>query len=112
MKIDRQHRQAHGTRFSVSADGKEIGRAYLYLLSNDLHDVPFGLLEDVFVDESARGDGIGTALVREVISAAREVGCYKLIATSRVSRPNVHALYERLGFENYGLEFRMNLGKG
>jgi hypothetical protein len=31
-------------------------------------------------------------------------------ATSRASRPKVHALYERLGFASYGLEFRLNLG--
>jgi len=35
-------------------------------------------------------------------------GCYKLIATSRTSRPKVHELYQRLGFENHGVEFRMN----
>jgi GNAT superfamily N-acetyltransferase len=81
-------------------------------MHNDLHAAPFGLLEDVFVDESARGGGVGTALVRDVIAAAKEAGCYKLIATSRASRPKVHALYERLGFENYGVEFRMNLGDG
>ena len=69
-----------------------------------------GCLEDVFVDESQRGSGLGTALVKEVIAAARETGCYKLIATSRASRHRVHELYERLGFENYGVEFRMNLG--
>ena len=79
-------------------------------MTNDLHAEPFGLLEDVFVDESQRGSGLGTALVREVIAAARQAGCYKLVATSRASRPKVHELYERLGFEKYGVEFRMNLG--
>jgi hypothetical protein len=44
-----------------------------------------------------------------VIAAPREAGCSKLVATSRASRPKVHALYERLGFEKYGVEFRMNL---
>jgi GNAT superfamily N-acetyltransferase len=110
VKVDRQTRAAQGIRFSVSGAGGEIARAYLYVMTNDLHAEPFGLLEDVFVDESQRGSGIGTALVREVITAAREAGCYKLIATSRAARPKVHELYERLGFENYGVEFRMNLG--
>jgi GNAT superfamily N-acetyltransferase len=66
------------------------------------------LLEDVFVDESQRGSGLGTALVNEVITAAQDAGCHKLIATSRTSRPKVHELYERLGFEKHGVEFRMN----
>jgi|RhiMethySRZTD1v2_1073278.scaffolds.fasta_scaffold534517_2 GNAT superfamily N-acetyltransferase len=108
MKVDRQDRTAKGIRFSISGNGREIARAYLYVMNNDLHDAPFGLLEDVFVDELQRGGGLGTALVQEVISAANELGCYKLIATSRTSRPKVHELYERLGFEKHGVEFRFN----
>ena len=109
MKVDRRDLTAEGIRFSISAGGREVARAYLYLMHNDLHDAPFGFLEDVYVDESQRGAGLGTTLVREVMAAAREAGCYKLIATSRTSRPRVHELYRTLGFENYGLEFRMNL---
>jgi GNAT superfamily N-acetyltransferase len=111
MKIDRQPRAATGIRFSIRADGREIARAFLYVMSNDLHDAPFGLLEDVFVDESQRGSGVGSALVKEVVAAARGAGCYKLIATSRTSRPKVHELYERLGFEKHGVEFRMNFAE-
>ncbi|HET7132518.1 MAG TPA: GNAT family N-acetyltransferase [Gammaproteobacteria bacterium] len=110
MKIDQHDRSARGIRFSVAGDGGEIARAYLYVLTNDLHAAPFGLLEDVFVDESQRGGGVGTALAKEIVAAARELGCYKLIATSRTSRPKVHELYERLGFEKHGIEFRISFG--
>jgi GNAT superfamily N-acetyltransferase len=109
VNIARDERPARGIRFSIGDERGEVARAYLYIMRNDLHDVPFGLLEDVFVAESERGSGLGTALVKEVIAAAREAGCYKLIATSRVSRPKVHELYERLGFASYGIEFRLNL---
>ena len=109
-KARREERPARGLRFSIDGPDGEVARAYLYVMTNDLHAAPFCLLEDVFVAESERGSGLGTALVKEVIAAAREAGCYKLIATSRASRPKVHELYERLGFENYGVEFRMNLG--
>jgi GNAT superfamily N-acetyltransferase len=109
MKVDRQDRAAKGIRFSISGEGREVARAYLYVMTNDLHEAPFGLLEDVYVDESQRGGGLGSALVKEVIGAARELGCYKLVATSRTSRPKVHELYERLGFAKHGVEFRINL---
>jgi len=109
LKIGRRTKSAKGVRFSLSDGRKEIARAYLYVLNNDLHDEPFGLLEDVFVDEAQRGRGLGTMLVEAVIGAAREAGCYKLIATSRTSRPKVHELYEQLGFEKYGIEFRLHL---
>jgi GNAT superfamily N-acetyltransferase len=108
MKVERQERSAKGIRFSIRGVGGELARAYLYVMTNDLHAAPFGLLEDVYVDGSQRGNGLGTALVKEVVAAAKDAGCYKLIATSRTARPKVHELYERLGFEKHGVEFRMN----
>jgi len=99
--------KAEGVRFAIVENGKELGRATLFLMSNDLHDTPFGLLEDVFVEEQYRGQGIGTKLVQQVIEEAKRRQCYKLLATSRYARPKVHELYERLGFEDHGKEFRM-----
>jgi GNAT superfamily N-acetyltransferase len=108
MNVTRKNIAAKGIRFSVMAGAVEVARAYLYLMHNDLHDEPFGLMEDVFVDESQRGEGFGTRLVSEVVAAAKENKCYKLIATSRDSRPKVHELYRRLGFSDHGREFRIN----
>lgn len=108
MDVKSKKVAAEGIRFSVTVDGLEVARAYLYLMHNDLHQVPFGLMEDVYVDESQRGRGLGTRLVNEVFAAAKENGCYKLIATSRDSRPKVHELYRHLGFSDHGREFRIN----
>ncbi|HEY7600940.1 MAG TPA: GNAT family N-acetyltransferase [Methylomirabilota bacterium] len=109
MRISARPARAEGLRFAVDQDGREVARAYLYLAENDLHPRQwFGLLEDVFVDEAGRGQGIGAALVRHVIDEARRRGCYKLIATSRDERPRVHALYRRLGFAEWGREFRLD----
>ena len=108
MEVDRENLAAKGIRFSVRADDTEVARAYLYVMHNDLHQEPFGLMEDVFVEESQRGGGLGTRLVNEIVSAAKEYGCYKLIATSRDSRPKVHDLYRRLGFSDHGREFRID----
>jgi GNAT superfamily N-acetyltransferase len=109
MEINQRPSRAEGVRFSIDRDGREVARAYLYLAENDLHPGRwFGLLEDVFVDESGRGRGLGTALVRHVIEEARRRGCYKLIATSRHERTRVHDLYRQLGFEDWGREFRLN----
>lgn len=108
MEIVNIDKQSPAIKFIAKENGKEIGRAFLYLIYNDLHSEPYGLLEDVFVDETGRGKGIGNALVLAVIDEAKKKGCYKLIATSRTSRSQIHAWYERLGFKQYGLEFRMD----
>lgn len=97
-----------GTRLSIKNNGKEVARAYLYIIRNDLHKKPFGLLEDVFVDENFRGQGLGTQIINKVIEETKKNKCYKLIATSRHSRPKVHELYKRLGFKDHGIEFRMD----
>lgn len=98
-----------GVKISAVEDGREIGHCYIYLIKNDLHAEPYALLEDVYVEESSRGKGVGTTLVKKAVELARELGCYKIIATSRFGREEVHRWYEKLGFKLYGYEFRMDL---
>lgn len=108
MKIKKKTKNSKIIKFFVEDEsGKEIGRASLCLIFNDLHKEPYGLLEDVFVDESLRAQGIGTELTNKVIAEAKAQKCYKLIATSRFEREKVHKLYEKLGFKQHGIEFRM-----
>ncbi|MCX6722398.1 MAG: GNAT family N-acetyltransferase [Candidatus Staskawiczbacteria bacterium] len=113
-KINKKKVKSYGIKFFVLKDlpaqaggKKQVARAFLYIMNNDLKKEPFGLLEDVFVDESLRGQGIGTELINNVVAEAKKIGCYKLVATSRYERVAVHKLYEKLGFERFGLEFKM-----
>lgn len=108
MEIKQKNINTRGLKFYLVKNGREVARASLFIINNDLHDRPYGLLEDVYVDETLRGQGLGTQLTKRVIEGAKENKCYKLIATSRASRIKVHQLYEKLGFKNYGLEFRMD----
>jgi ribosomal protein S18 acetylase RimI-like enzyme len=55
-------------------------------------------IEDVVVDEAARGHGIGAALTREAIRLARAAGATPVLLTSRPSRVAAGRLYERMGF--------------
>ena len=64
--------------------------------------LPTGLrawIEDVVVDESARGQGAGEAMTREAIRIAREAGARTVDLTSRPSREAAGRLYERAGFK-------------
>src|SRR5215467_3691622 len=56
-------------------------------------------IEDVVVDEAARGKGVGEALTNEAISLARAAGARTVDLTSRPSRKAAGRLYERAGFE-------------
>jgi len=84
----------------------EIGHLYLYVLKNDLHDEPFGFIEDVFVNEDFRNDGYGRRLVQIAVELAKDRGCYKLVLTT--SKDWLVHWYESLGFCVQGTELRMD----
>jgi ribosomal protein S18 acetylase RimI-like enzyme len=63
--------------------------------------IPTGLrawIEDVVVDEAARGQGAGEALTLAALRAAEAAGARTVDLTSRPSRAAAGRLYERLGF--------------
>src|ERR1700722_7381326 len=99
-------REAYAVKFTAVDDGKVVGRVYVYILKNELHDQPFGLLEDVFVEESHRNKGIGSQLIEKAIADAKEHGCYKLIATSRNAKPELQTYYAKFGLDVWGVEYR------
>src|ERR1700691_1604154 len=79
------------------ADGEVVG-----MLTLVTFPIPTGLrawIEDVVVDETARGQGVGTALTREAVRHAQAAGARTVDLTSRPTRQAANRLYERLGFE-------------
>jgi GNAT superfamily N-acetyltransferase len=110
MEIKKEIRKdCYAVRIGAHHDGKEAGRAWLYILYNNLHQEPWAYLEDVYVEEASRKQGFGSELVKEAISEAKARGCYKLIFTTRHSKPETQAWYEKMGFKDWGAEFRMDL---
>jgi ribosomal protein S18 acetylase RimI-like enzyme len=63
--------------------------------------IPTGVrawIEDVVVDEAARGAGVGEALVLAAQVRAETEGARTVDLTSRPSRESANRLYQRLGF--------------
>jgi ribosomal protein S18 acetylase RimI-like enzyme len=56
-------------------------------------------IEDVVVDDSARGQGAGEALSQAALAEADRAGARTVDLTSRPSRAAANRLYQRLGFE-------------
>jgi len=77
-------------------DGTVLGTLtfVLYRVSSGVK----GRIEDVIVDEAARGRGVGEALVREGMRLANEAGVLMLELTSMPYRQSANRLYRRLGF--------------
>lgn len=78
------------------------GGAIVGMLTLVLFPIPTGLrarIEDVVVDQAARGQGIGEALAREALRLAAEAGARSVDLTSRPTRQDAIRLYRRLGFQ-------------
>ena len=64
--------------------------------------IPTGVrawIEDVVVNENARGKGVGSMLLEHAVSLAKELGAKTVDLTSRPSREAANALYKKMGFE-------------
>ena len=110
MQIKKEiKKDAYAIKILIVESGKEIARAWLYVLFNSLHKEPFAFLEDGVVEEGYRGQGHGSALAKLAAEEAKNQGCYKLIFTARNIKPEGQKLYLKLGFKDWGKEFRMDL---
>ena len=99
------------TLLAARLDGRIVG-----LLTLAMFPIPTGFrawIEDVIVDEAARGQGIGEALTKEALDLAEAAGARTVDLTSRPSREAAGRLYERVGFAERSTRiYRYTFGQG
>ena len=82
--------------FVARVDGAIVGTLTLVVFR-----IPTGVrawIEDVVVDSSARGAGVGERLNRAAVEEANRLGARTVDLTSRPNREAANRLYRRLGF--------------
>jgi ribosomal protein S18 acetylase RimI-like enzyme len=82
----------------VARDGDRIV-GMLTLITFEIPTAARAWIEDVVVDESARGQGVAAELVKAALDRATEVGVRTVDLTSRPDREAANRLYARMGFE-------------
>lgn len=66
---------------------------------------PVWEVKRMFVQPNKRGQGIASAVLRELETWAREIHCEKLLLETGLAQPEAIALYEKRGYQrmpNYG----------
>ena len=89
-------------RLGGEGEAQGEGGQIVGALTLALFRIPTGLrawIEDVVVDGSARGAGVGEALTLAALERAADAGARTVDLTSRPSREAANRLYTRLGFE-------------
>lgn len=66
-------------------------------------------INELVVDESARGHGIGTQLLENAIGMAARCGAARVELDSAFHRTEAHSFYQKLGFENRAFLFSKTL---
>lgn len=108
--FDAIERDARNRLLVAEHDGRVVGSFQLTFVPDmqpDGRDV--AIVENVIVDGSVRGGGIGSAMMRWAVEEARRRGCSQVKLTSNNRRADAHRFYERLGFEATHVGFKIRL---
>jgi ribosomal protein S18 acetylase RimI-like enzyme len=104
---DAQGGEAQGGEAIVGyAYGRLEPRSY-----NELLDT-CGKLHDVLVDESARGHGLGEALVTEMVRRLTALGAPRVVLLTAVQNEAAQRLFKKLGFRTTMLEMTREADPG
>jgi len=100
----------HHRVYVAETAGGVVGTYALLIMDSLAHPGrSAAVVEDVVVDMSCRGQGIGRRLMQDALARAAARGCYKLALSSNLRREAAHRFYERLGFERHGYSFAVFL---
>ncbi|MBQ7724817.1 MAG: GNAT family N-acetyltransferase [Lachnospiraceae bacterium] len=95
-------------------DGKILGHGFCVLQhpenTNLLHDLLTLYIDDICVDEAARGRNVGRKIYEHIVSYARRCGCYNVTLNVWSCNPGAMKFYESLGLLPYkiGMEKILN----
>jgi GNAT superfamily N-acetyltransferase len=86
--------------------GQVVGFGALTIKSNLRNGAFVGYVDEMVVDETLRGRGIGTRILDHLTSWARERGCTRIDLDSAFHRKDAHAFYEARGFRRRAYQYQ------
>ena len=86
-------------------NGATLGLLALHVFPVLAYDRDLAMIMALVVTNSARGLGVGRALIDRAEEVGKSLGASRLMVTTHVRRADAHAFYERLGFEFTGRRY-------
>lgn len=98
--------------FVAEADGVVVGFATVVLHLGTWSLAPVAYLEDLFVSDSVRGQGVGRALLEFLVSACRDQGWRRLYWQTKPDNAAAQALYDKVGTRTDWVRYDVDLDRG
>lgn len=86
------------TIFLASIDGRIVGFTQLYPSFSSVSMKRVWILNDLFIDEDYRGNGVAKSLMCAAENFARETGSVRIILATQISNVAAQSLYELRGY--------------
>ena len=93
----------------AEAEGRVLGFAVWHRHLASWSDKDDFYLEDLFVDETARGLGLGRALLEALIAEARQMGCGRFYWHTNEGNARARSLYDSIVPSDGHLRYRLAL---
>jgi GNAT superfamily N-acetyltransferase len=85
--------------FVLELEGIVVATTYLNVIPNITRSAsPYAIIENVVVEGSRRGTGLGKQILTGTLQAAWDAGCYKAMLMTGSHKPATHAFYRACGF--------------
>jgi GNAT superfamily N-acetyltransferase len=87
--------------FLLESDGVVVATTYLNVVPNLTRSAsPYAVIENVVVEETRRGTGLGKRIMAATLQAAWDAGCYKAMLSTGSRNSATHAFYRACGFSS------------
>jgi len=74
-----------------------VGLAFVTIAADA--PIPYGVIEDIVIDGTRRGKGLGEEFMRWLIDSFAQAGARRTFLESGIGNESAHHLFERLGFK-------------
>ena len=95
--------------YVVEENGELVGFASFSVRDVIRYLKPIAELDELFVSEKYRKQGLGRMLMEEVEKQAKTLDCYRIFIESHYNHKAAHSFYESLDYTNYGYHFIKDL---
>ncbi|MBE0443215.1 GNAT family N-acetyltransferase [Psychrobacter sp. FME13] len=95
--------------FTAWRDTRLVGITHVVLHPNTWDTTECCYLEDLYVNESVRGQGVGRALIEQVYDFARQQNCNRVYWTTQEGNTTARNLYDTIATQTDMVQYRKNL---